>query len=65
LPKEIFFGVKDLLKKVQYDWWPPEEFKNNLAGRFDLYPEDFVDMTRDEIISYVEKHEIIKNPDYR
>lgn len=27
LEKGIFFGVKELLKKVPYDWWPPKAFK--------------------------------------
>lgn len=63
MQKELWYGVKDLIKKVPYEWWPPEDLKNNLAGRFDLYPDEFVEWSRDDTINYVEKHQIVKNPD--
>ena len=28
------------MKKASYSWWPPEEFRGRMIGRFDLYPED-------------------------
>lgn len=56
LPKEILYGAKDLLKKAPYTWWPPEEFKNHTMGRFDLYPEEYSNWTRDQIISHIEKN---------
>jgi hypothetical protein len=39
MPKEVWMGAKPLLKRVQYDWWPPRQFKNLVIGQFDLYPE--------------------------
>ena len=27
IDKALHFGVKDLLRKVPYTWWPPKEFK--------------------------------------
>jgi len=57
MPKELFYGVKDKLKAVEYAWWPPKEFKNQSAiGRFDLYPEEYTQWTRAQIINYVESH---------
>ena len=38
LDKSLHFGVKDLLRKVPYTFWPPKEFKLYQLGRFDLYP---------------------------
>jgi len=38
LEKGIFFGVKDLLIKTPYVWWPPQLYKLYALGRFDLYP---------------------------
>lgn len=64
LPKDVFLGAKDKLRKVQYTWWPPEEYKNFTIGRFDLYPDDYVQWTRDEIITYVEKNQVNRNPNY-
>jgi len=33
-----------------------------MAGRFDLYPEEYMEWTRDQIMNHVEKHQIVKNP---
>ena len=38
MPKEIAFGARPLLKRVQYAWWPPEDYKLLTIGQFDLYP---------------------------
>jgi len=38
MPKEIFYGAKDLLKKTPVTWWPPQQYKLFSLGRFDLYP---------------------------
>jgi hypothetical protein len=56
MPKEVFFGAKDKLKKAEYFWWPPEEFRNFAYGRFDLYPESFTTWSRDQIITHVEQN---------
>lgn len=55
IPKELWFGAKEVVKPVAYTWWPPEEFKNFSVGRFDLYPEKYVSWTRDQIITFVEE----------
>jgi len=47
MPKEIFYGAKDKLQKTPVGWWPPEEFKNQTIGRFDLCPDDYTTWTRD------------------
>jgi len=38
MEKSLHFGIKDLLRKVPYSWWPPKEYKLYQLGRFDLYP---------------------------
>lgn len=38
MDKALHFGIKDLLKKVPFTWWPPKEYKLYQLGRFDLYP---------------------------
>lgn len=60
LPKEILYGARDKLKKAPYTWWPPEEYKGHTMGRFDLYPEDYSNWTRDQIISHIEKNQVKK-----
>ena len=56
MPKEIWLGAKEVIKQVPYSWWPLEEFKNFSVGRFDLYPEEYINWSRDEIINYVEEN---------
>jgi len=65
LPKETLFGVRDKLKKVAYSWWPPEQFKNQLIGRFDLYPDEYTIWTRDQILNHVEQNQVLKQPEYK
>ena len=38
MEKALHFGIKDLLRKVPFSWWPPKEYKLYQLGRFDLYP---------------------------
>jgi hypothetical protein len=38
MDKALHFGIKDLLRKVPFSWWPPKEYKLYQLGRFDLYP---------------------------
>ncbi len=38
LEKAVLFGVKDLLNKTPYYWWPQEQYRLYSLGRFDLYP---------------------------
>ena len=64
IPKEIMFGVKDKLKKAAYTWWPPEQFRNQLFGRFDLYPDKYSVWTRDQILNYVEQNQVMKQPEH-
>lgn len=37
IDKALHFGIKDLLKKAPYTWWPPKEYKLYQLGRFDLF----------------------------
>lgn len=64
MPKEIWLGAREVIKQVPYSWWPPEEFKNFSLGRFDLYPEEYAQWSRDEIINHVEKNQVNKKPEY-
>jgi hypothetical protein len=44
------------LKKAAYSWWPPEEFRGQMIGRFDLYPEDHSTVEKiKNIEQYVDK----------
>ena len=36
--REIAFGARPLLKRVQYAWWPPKDYRLHTIGQFDLYP---------------------------
>jgi hypothetical protein len=27
MDKALHFGIKDLLRKVPYTWWPPKEYR--------------------------------------
>jgi hypothetical protein len=27
MDKALHFGIKDLLKKVSYTWWPPKQYR--------------------------------------
>ena len=38
MQKEIAMGARPLLKRVQYAWWPPKDYKLNSIGQFDIYP---------------------------
>lgn len=38
MDKALHFGVKELLKKTPYTWWPPKQYRLYQLGRFDLYP---------------------------
>ena len=49
LEKALFFGVKDLLKKTSYAWWPPQQFKLYSLGRFDLYPLQYANSNIEQI----------------
>jgi hypothetical protein len=49
LEKQIFVGVRDLLKKQPVTWWPPQEYKLFTLGRFDLYPIEAANMSREAI----------------
>ena len=55
LDKGIFFGVKDLLKKVPYSWWPPKAFKLYQLGRFDLFPLEFSALSNEEVMKRLGK----------
>lgn len=50
LEKQVFVGVRDLLKKQPISWWPPKEFKLFTLGRFDLYPVEAASMTKEVIM---------------
>jgi hypothetical protein len=38
MEKNLFLGVKPLLKKTPFSWWPPREFELYNVGQFDIYP---------------------------
>ncbi len=38
MDKALHFGLRDLVRKVPYSWWPPKEYRLFQLGRFDLYP---------------------------
>ena len=63
MAKETWFGAKDLIKKVPYQWWPPRHLKNQTLGIFDLCPGEYASWTRDQIVSHVEKTMVVKQPD--
>lgn len=64
MPKELLFGAKDKLKRMPYSWWPLEEFRNFSVGRFDLYPDEYAQWSRDQIINHVESSEVKRPPDF-
>lgn len=55
MDKALFYGVKDLVQKIPYSWWPPQEYKLYQLGRFDLYPLASASLTRDQIFSKLKK----------
>jgi hypothetical protein len=60
LPKETLHGARDKLQPVSYDWWPPEQYKRHVYGRFDLYPAEASSLTREQLIAEAEKNEIVR-----
>lgn len=36
-------GARPLLKKVQYNWWPPKQYQLFNIGLFDIYPTQWND----------------------
>ena len=62
LPKEVFYGARDKLQPAPYDWWPPEQYKRQVFGRFDLYPGEMTSWTRDQIIAEAEKSQVVIKP---
>ena len=56
MPKDVWVGAKGVLTKVPYSWWPPEEYKNFRIGRFDLYPDQYVQWSREEVLKFVEEN---------
>lgn len=64
MPREIFLGAKEVLKSVPYTWWPPKEYANFSVGRFDLYPEQYISWSRDQIINYVETNQVNRPEDF-
>jgi hypothetical protein len=65
MPREICFGARDKLKKSEYSWWPPEQFKNLQIGQFDIYPNEYAAMPKSEIMALVEKRAVSLQKDYR
>jgi len=47
MPKETHFGAKNLIRKTPVTWWPKKEYKLYSMGRFDIYPLEFANLTRD------------------
>lgn len=64
MPREVWMGAKAVVKQVPYTWWPPEEYKNFSIGRFDLYPDEFIQWDRNEIINHVEKNQVTCKPEF-
>lgn len=59
LPKEVFFGARDKLQPAAYDWWPPEQYKRQQFGRFDLCPAEMASWKQDKIIAEAEKNQVV------
>lgn len=50
LEKGLHFGVRTLLRKVPYSWWPPKEYRLYQLGRFDLYPMSAADVDSNKLL---------------
>ncbi|TNV83680.1 hypothetical protein FGO68_gene10563 [Halteria grandinella] len=37
MDKALHFGIKELIKKAPYTWWPPKEYRLYQLGRFDIF----------------------------
>ena len=44
MDRGLHFGIKDLVKKIPYTWWPPKEYRLYQLGRFDIYPLEFANL---------------------
>lgn len=53
LPKEVHFGSKTLLRKMPMSWWPPKQYKLHSLGRFDFYPLQSANLTREQLVKKV------------
>lgn len=65
LPKEMLFGARDKLRAAPYDWWPPEQYRRHLMGRFDIYPDEHSSWSRDDALAFAEKHSIERPSDFK
>ena len=57
MPKEILLGAKPLLKRAQYAWWPPKEYRLVSIGQFDLYPNNWDSKKLKRLVSTSEEEQ--------